>query len=36
MKYDEFEAYIPTEDEVLMDEEELNNNPKKKGRPKKN
>jgi hypothetical protein len=32
---DEFEPYIPTEDEVLMDEEEINNNPKKRGRPRK-
>jgi hypothetical protein len=30
---DEFEPYIPTEDEVLMDKEEMENNPKK-GRKK--
>ena len=32
---DEFEPYIPTEDEVLMDEEELNKKKKKRGRPRK-
>ena len=32
---DEFEPYIPTEDEVLMDKEELEEITQKKGRKKK-